>query len=93
MATVIPYISDSITSNILEMSETYSLTTSEISRLYSIVDNYAENEQNRELLEELKCILGDRKLKTTNMLSIETIDLARKAVESGGTQFVPQEVD
>lgn len=93
MATVTPHISDSIVSDILAMSETHSLTDSERARLYSVIDNYTEDEQDLELSEELKCILGDRKLKTTNMLSVETIDLARKAVESGKTQFVPQEVD
>jgi len=93
MASVTPYVSDSIVFDILVMSETHSLTASEIGRLYAVVDNYAEIERHRELTEELKCILGDRKLKTTKMLCLETIDLARKAVESGGTQFVPQEVD
>ncbi len=75
------------------MSETHSLTESEIVRLYTVIDNYTESEQHTELFEELKCILGDRKLKTTNMLSVETIDRARIAVESGKTEFVPQEVD
>jgi hypothetical protein len=93
MAILIPSIQDSMTSDILVMSETHSLSESEIARLYTVIDNYTESEQHTELLEELKCILGDRKLKTTNMLSVETIDLARKAVESGKTQFVPQEVD
>ena len=79
-------------SRVVQMALRHRLTPVEIERLVSIVRDCPEEDPNEMLPEMLKCILGDRVLMTMPMLSRETIDRARKAVEEGYTPFVLQEV-
>lgn len=83
---------DTPMSRIPQLAATYSLTSGEVERLNAVLGYYAEDEVNEELLEELKCIMGDRKLAYVRMLSPETVRLARRAVEEGYTGLVPQEM-
>jgi hypothetical protein len=65
----------------------------EIDRLQRVFFDYPPEEIEEELFETLRLIFGDRKLKVTPMLSLETIRKAREAVEMGLTDFVPQHMN
>lgn len=80
-------------SRISRLTQSYSLSASEAARLYAVLDYFSEDDWDAELKEELKCIMGDRKLRTMKLLTAEQVDIAAKVIESGASRFVPQAVE
>lgn len=71
----------------------YSLTAGETDQLRSVLTDYPAEDVERELAEELRCIMAARRLATMPEMTNETVDRARRAFESGAVPFVRQDVD
>ena len=68
------------------------LTPAEVARLESVLTEYPADEVRGELAEELRWIMGERKLATVTPLTVEDVRQARHAVEAGLTPFVVPDV-
>ena len=64
------------------------LSPVEVGRLHSVLTDYPADEVRAELSEELRWIMGERKLAMITPLTFEDLRQARHAVESGLTPFV-----
>jgi len=71
----------------------HSLTSDELDRLNSVPVDYPPDEIETEMLEELRCILADRKLATMPELTKNQIELAKFAFDTGLIPVVRQDVD
>ena len=69
-----------------------SLTPAEVARLKSVLTDYPADQVRAELAEELRWIMGERKLATVTPLTVEDVRQARRAVEAGLTPFVVPDV-
>ena len=69
-----------------------SLTPAEVARLESVLTDDPADEVRAELAEELRWIMGERKLATVSPLTVEDVRQARRAVEAGLTPFVVPDV-
>ena len=67
------------------------LSPVELERLKSVLTDYPADVVRAELAEELRWIMGERKLATVTPLSVEDVRQARQAVEFGLTPFVVQD--
>ena len=68
------------------------LSRAEVARLESVLTAYPTDEIRAELAEELRWIMGERKLATFAPLTVEDVRQARHAVESGLTPFTVPDV-
>jgi hypothetical protein len=71
----------------------HSLTAAEIERLRSALRDYPPFDSERELEEELRCILAARELAGKPELTNEQVDRAKEAFKSGKAPFVQQDMD
>ncbi len=69
-----------------------SLSSAEVARLESVLTDYPADQVRAELAEELRWIMGERKLATVTPLTVEDVRQARRAVEAGLTPFVVPDV-
>ena len=69
-----------------------SLTSAEVARLRSVLTEYPADQVRAELAEELRWIMGERKLATVAPLTVEDVRQASRAVEAGLTPFVVPDV-
>jgi hypothetical protein len=72
---------------------THELDSAEIDRLKSVLGDYPAELVDRELKEELRCILGARQLAGMPELTADEVSRARTAFETGRTSFVVEDVD